>query len=83
MKDRLQELKNQVNQGRDPSELDDTLAFDNPAFMESEANPMEKFFQEVTQLCLALTELEGLFELTDKKQQGVLCCTVEESVFRV
>ncbi|XP_032947736.1 syntaxin-1A-like [Rhinolophus ferrumequinum] len=56
--------------------------FDNPAFMESEANPMEKFFQEVTRLCLALTELEGLSELIDKKQQGVLCCTTEESVFR-
>ncbi|XP_002720282.2 syntaxin-3 [Oryctolagus cuniculus] len=82
MRDRLEELKNQVHPGRDPLELDDTLVFDNPAFEKSEANSIEKFFQEVAELSLALTELEGLSVSIDKKQQGVLCCTTEESVFR-
>ncbi|XP_036595680.1 syntaxin-3-like [Trichosurus vulpecula] len=80
MKDRLEELQSQVSQGGDPSELDDTQTFDNSAFKDHEANPMEKFFQEVARLSLALNELEGLSELIDRKQQGVLCCTTEESV---
>ncbi|XP_043830618.1 syntaxin-1A-like [Dromiciops gliroides] len=47
---------------------------------DQEANPMEKFFQEVATLSLALNELERLSELIDRKQQGVLCCTAEESI---
>ncbi|XP_051035098.1 syntaxin-3 [Phodopus roborovskii] len=82
MKDRLEELKNYINHGRVPSELDDSLMFDNHAFEKSETNPIEKFLQEVTELSLALAELEGLSQLIDKKQQGVLCCTTEESVFK-
>ncbi|XP_005083061.1 syntaxin-3-like [Mesocricetus auratus] len=82
MKDRLEELKNHINHGRVPSEMDDTLMFDNHAFEKTETNPIEKFLQEVAELSLALAELEGLSQLTDKKQQGVLCCTAEESVFK-
>ncbi|XP_042124600.1 syntaxin-3-like [Peromyscus maniculatus bairdii] len=82
MKDRLEELKNHTIHGRVPSELDDTLMFDNHAFEKSETNPIEKFLQEVAELSLALAELEGLSRLIDKKQQGVLCCTTEESVFK-
>ncbi|XP_012784571.2 syntaxin-3-like [Ochotona princeps] len=82
MRDRLEELKSQVHRGKDPLELDDILVFDNLAFKESEVTSIEKFFQEVAELSLALTELEGLSVLIDKKQQGVLCCTTEESVLR-
>lgn len=82
MRDRLEELKSQVHRGRDPLELDDIFVFDNLAFQESEVTSIEKFFQEVAELSLALTELEGLSVLIDKQQQGVLCCTTEESVFR-
>ncbi|XP_042524214.1 syntaxin-3-like [Dipodomys spectabilis] len=81
MKDRLEELKSLVNQGRDFAELDDNLVFDNAAFKDSETNSLQKFFQEVAELSLELTDLKGLSELIDKKQQDVLCCTTEESVF--
>ncbi|XP_050997767.1 syntaxin-3-like [Acomys russatus] len=82
MKDRLEELKNHVNHGRVPLELDDTLTFDNHAFEKSETNPIEEFLQEVAELSLALAELKGLSQLIEKKQQSVLCCTTEESVFK-
>ncbi|KAL1766031.1 syntaxin-3-like [Sigmodon hispidus] len=82
MKDRLEELKNHVNLERVPSELDDTLMFDNHAFVKTETNPIEKFLQEVAELSLALAKLEGLSQLIDKKQQGILCCTTEESAFK-
>lgn len=60
MKDRLEELKKHVHSSRVPSELDDTLMFANHAVEKSEINPIEKFLQEVAELSLALTELEGL-----------------------
>lgn len=82
MKDRLEELKNHINHGTVSLELDDTLMFDNHAFEKTETNTIEEFLQEVAELSLALTELEGLSQLIDKKQQGVLCCTTEESVFK-
>lgn len=82
MKDRLEELKNHINHGTVSLELDDTLMFDNHAFEKTETNTIEEFLQEVAELSLALTELEGLSQLIDKKQQSVLCCTTEESVFK-
>ncbi|KAM4818652.1 syntaxin-3-like [Thomomys bottae] len=82
MKDRLEELKNLVNQGRDFAQSDDTFVFDNATFKESETNSLGKFFQEVAELSLELTELKALSEFIDKKQQDVLCCTTEESVFK-
>lgn len=82
MKDRLEELKNHINHGTVSLDLDDTLMFDNHAFEKTETNTIEEFLQEVAELSLALTELEGLSQLIDKKQQSVLCCTTEESVFK-
>lgn len=82
MKDRLEELKNHINHGTVSLELDDTMMFDNHAFEKTETNTIEEFLQEVAELSLALTELEELSQLIDKKQQSVLCCTTEESVFK-
>lgn len=82
MKDRLEELKKHAHQASVPSERDDTLMFDNHAFEKSDISSIETFLQEVAELSLALNELEGLAQLIDKKQQGVLCCTTEESVFK-
>uniref|UniRef100_A0A8C6S2I7 Uncharacterized protein n=1 Tax=Nannospalax galili TaxID=1026970 RepID=A0A8C6S2I7_NANGA len=81
MRDRLEELRNQVSQGRSSSDLDDALVFDNLAFKETKSNPIEKFLQEVAALFLALTELEGLSQLIGKKQKDILCCTTEETSF--
>ncbi|XP_060612532.2 syntaxin-3-like [Anolis sagrei] len=80
MKDRLEELKNRVNEDTDAWELESTLSFDNPVFKEEESNPMSKVFQEISSLSLALDKLEELSEDIDKKQQQVLCCTTEESI---
>lgn len=82
MKDRLEELKNRVNEDGDSLDLDETLSFDNPVFNEGESNPMSKVFQEITSLSLALDKLEELSEDIDRKQQQVLCCTTEESICR-
>ncbi|XP_062997843.1 syntaxin-3-like [Elgaria multicarinata webbii] len=80
MKDRLEELKNRVNEDGDSWDLDDPLSFDNPVFKEDEGNPMSKVFQEIASLSAALDKLEELAENIDKKQQRVLCCTTEESI---
>ncbi|XP_067405847.1 syntaxin-3-like [Emydura macquarii macquarii] len=81
MKDRLEELRVRVNEDEDSLDIDDTLSFDNPVFKEDETNPMSKIFQEVSDLTLALNKLEELSESIDKKQQRVLCCTTEESIY--
>ncbi|KAF7244877.1 Syntaxin-1B [Varanus komodoensis] len=80
MKDRLEELRNRVNEDGDSWDLDDPLSFDNPVFQEDEENPMSKVFQEISSLSMALEKLEELSENIDKKQQQVLCCTTEESI---
>nr|XP_056715245.1 syntaxin-3-like [Euleptes europaea] len=80
MKDRLEELKNRVNEDGDSLELEETLSFDNPVFKEGESNPMSKVFQEIASLSSALDKLEELSENIDRKQQQVLCCTTEESI---
>ncbi|XP_074864181.1 syntaxin-1A-like [Carettochelys insculpta] len=81
MKDRLGELRSRVSENEDSLDIDDTLSFANPVFREEEANPMSKIFQEVSDLSLALNKLEELSERIDKKQQEVLCCTTEESIY--
>uniref|UniRef100_A0A8C0GD35 t-SNARE coiled-coil homology domain-containing protein n=1 Tax=Chelonoidis abingdonii TaxID=106734 RepID=A0A8C0GD35_CHEAB len=81
MKDRLEELRIRVNEDEDSLDIDDTLSFDNPVFKEDETNPMSKIFQEVSDLSLGLSKLEELSESIHKKQQRVLCCTTEESVY--
>ncbi|XP_054851900.1 syntaxin-1A-like [Eublepharis macularius] len=80
MKDRLEELRNRVNEDGDSFDLDETFSFDNPVFKEEESNPMIKVFEEITSLSVALDKLEELSENIDKKQQQVLCCTTEESI---
>lgn len=80
MKDRLEELRNRVNEDRFSLEFDDSLSFDNPIFKEDEHEPMDKVFQEITSLSLALDKLEELSDNIDKQQQQVLCCTTEESI---
>uniref|UniRef100_A0A8B9PWS2 Syntaxin N-terminal domain-containing protein n=1 Tax=Apteryx owenii TaxID=8824 RepID=A0A8B9PWS2_APTOW len=81
MKDRLEELRMRVKEAGDSCDMDDILAFDNPVFSEEEANPISKVFQEGSNLSLALDKLEELSESIDKKQQKVLCCTTEESIY--
>ncbi|CAM5140359.1 unnamed protein product [Eretmochelys imbricata] len=81
MKDRLEELRIRVNEDEDSLDIDDTLSFDNPVFKEDETNPISKIFQEVSDLSLGLSKLEELSESIHKKQQRVLCCTTEESVY--
>ncbi|XP_062441011.1 syntaxin-3-like [Rhea pennata] len=81
MKDRLEELRMRVKEVGDPCDIDDILAFDNPVFSEEEASPMSKVFQEGSNLSLALDKLEELSDSIDKKQQKVLCCTTEESIY--
>ncbi|XP_053129457.1 syntaxin-1A-like [Hemicordylus capensis] len=78
MKDRLEELRNRVNEDEDQ---DDTLSFDNPTFNDHESNPLSKTFEEIAHLSLALDKLEELSETVDKKQQQVLCCTTEGSIY--
>lgn len=80
MKDRLEELKNRVNEKRDSWEVDDTLSFDNPVFKEDEGNAMDKAFQELSALSASLDELAEMSENVDRKQHQVLCCTTEESI---
>ncbi|XP_077164573.1 syntaxin-3-like [Paroedura picta] len=80
MKDRLEELRNRVNEDGDSLDLEETLSFDNPVFQEGESSPMSKVFQEINSLSLALGKLEELSEDIDRKQQQVLCCTTEESI---
>ncbi|KAJ7310308.1 hypothetical protein JRQ81_007212 [Phrynocephalus forsythii] len=80
MKDRLEELKNRVNEKRDSWELDDALSFDNPVFQEDEGSAMDKVFQEIGALSSSLEKLEELSEEVDRKQHQVLCCTTEESI---
>ncbi|XP_018429473.1 PREDICTED: syntaxin-3-like [Nanorana parkeri] len=74
MKDRLEELQNRVSQD-DSLDYDDTMAFDNPAFQDGEANEMDLFFQEVAALSLALQSLKKKAEDIEKKQAEVLCST--------
>uniref|UniRef100_A0ACB8FX39 Uncharacterized protein n=1 Tax=Sphaerodactylus townsendi TaxID=933632 RepID=A0ACB8FX39_9SAUR len=46
------------------------------------ATPWAKFFQEISSISLALQELEELSVNIDRKQQQVLCCTTEESIYK-
>ncbi|KAJ6657412.1 hypothetical protein lerEdw1_002470 [Lerista edwardsae] len=80
MKDRLEELRNRVDEGGDHLWQDDTLSFDNPVFLEDENGPLSKAFQEMSSLSLSLDKLEELSENIYQKQQEVLCCTTEESI---
>ncbi|XP_020663364.3 syntaxin-3-like [Pogona vitticeps] len=80
MKDRLEELKNRVNEESDYWEVDETLSFDNPVFKEDEGNAMDKVFQEISALSSSLDKLEEFSENVDRKQHQVLCCTTEESI---
>lgn len=80
MKDRLEELKNRVNEDGDYLGQDDTLSFDNPVFLEDENSPLSKAFQEISSFSLSLDKLEELSENIYQKQQEVLCCTTEESI---
>ncbi|XP_048370614.1 syntaxin-3-like [Sphaerodactylus townsendi] len=82
MKDRLEELKSRVNEDGDSLELDEALSFDNPVFKEGDSNPMGKVFQEISSISLALRKLEELSVNIDRKQQQVLCCTTEESIYK-
>ncbi|MEE6496484.1 hypothetical protein FKM82_002380 [Ascaphus truei] len=79
MKDRLEELKSRGNQG-DSLEFDESFAFDNPVYQETENNNMDTFFKEVSDLSLALKKLRDLAEGIEKKQDEVLCSTTQTSI---
>ncbi|KAM4696790.1 syntaxin-3-like [Rhinophrynus dorsalis] len=79
MKDRLEELKNRVSQDN-LLEFEEHLAFDNPVYQQTENHDMDKFFQEVSNLSLALKNLRDLAESIEKKQERVLCSTTEMDI---
>ncbi|XP_056395148.1 syntaxin-3-like [Hyla sarda] len=74
MKDRLEELKSRISQD-DLPDFDDHLAFNNPVFQDVEANEMDLFFQQVSNLSEALKKLKALAESIEHKQEEVLCST--------
>ncbi|XP_066496020.1 syntaxin-3-like [Tiliqua scincoides] len=80
MKDRLEELRNRVNEDGDSLGRDETLSFDNPVFHEDESSPLREAFREINSLSLSLEKLEELSENIYQKQQEVFCCTTEESI---
>ncbi|XP_069469010.1 syntaxin-3-like [Ambystoma mexicanum] len=81
MKDRLEELKERVNSD-EIIDFNENLAYDNPAYQESEptASSIERFFQDVSELSLALKKLAELSESVEKKQGEVLCSTTETGI---
>ncbi|KAM9326980.1 syntaxin-1A-like [Gastrophryne carolinensis] len=79
MRDRLEELRSRTDRD-DSLELEDSLAFDNPAFQDSEANHMNVFFQEVAGLWAALRSLKGQAQDIAQKQEEVLCSTTEAKI---
>lgn len=80
MKDRLEELRNRVNEDEDSWGRDESLSFDNPVFDEDENNPLKEAFRELNSLNLSLQKLEELSDNIYQKQQEVLCCTTEERI---
>ncbi|XP_074771578.1 syntaxin-1B-like [Athene noctua] len=80
MRDRLAELRQRAAAEGDPHE--DTLCFDNPAFVGDDASPVGRALREAAELWRALDRLEQLSKAIDGAQQAVLCCTSRESVAR-
>ncbi|KAM4879724.1 syntaxin-1B-like [Sylvia borin] len=80
MRDRLAELQQRAAAEGDPH--DDSLRFDNPAFVGDDASPVGRALREAAELWRALERLEQLSESIDRTQQSVLCCTSEESIAR-
>ncbi|XP_063794480.1 syntaxin-3-like [Pseudophryne corroboree] len=79
MKDRLEELRNRISQD-DMLDFDDNLAFDNPMFQDAETNSMDLFFQEVSNLSMALKKLKEMAVGIAKKQEEVLCSTTGTNI---
>ncbi|XP_040298694.1 syntaxin-1B-like [Bufo bufo] len=79
MRDRLEELRNRTSH-EDLLDYEHHLAFDNPVFHDAEANDMDTFFQEVSNLSQALKKLKAVAEGIESKQEEVLCSTTEAKI---